>query len=194
MNYILYGSLTSPYVRKLRMVLENLPYELRTLDVYSAQDGKAYNSVNPLNQVPALIHDGKTILDSRIIFSYLNDIHQFESRTIDDENILSIIDGAINAGIALFQCKRSGLNSDDMNVMFYQRHHDRISSALSHLSAYLQHQACNEWNYNSISLYCFLDWAFFRGVISQEKFPFTKAFMEAHSQRPIVIATQIPKS
>jgi glutathione S-transferase len=194
MAYTLIGSFTSPYVRKLRIILENQACEFRNFDIFKPEDAVELNKLNPLNQVPALIADGQTILDSRVIFNYLNSVHQFETRSIDDENILSIIDGAINAGVTLVYARRSGLNTEDQNAMLFQRQHERIKSALLHLKAYTEHKASQQWNFNSISLYCFADWALFREVITLEQYPFLKGFMDAHAQRPSVLSTQIPRA
>lgn len=194
MAYTLIGSLTSPYVRKLRIILEKQEVELRNFDLFKPEDALELNKLNPLNQVPALIHDGQTIIDSRVIFNYLNAIHRFETRSIDDENVLSIIDGAINAGVTLLYARRSKLDTEDKSVIIFQRQHDRIKSAISHLKAYTEHKASQEWNFNSISLYCFVDWAIFREVITLEQYPFLEKFMEAHAQRPSVLSTQIPRN
>ena len=69
----LIGSLTSPYVRKARIVLaeKKLDYVFE-LDNVWAQDSKAA-SVNPLGKVPCLImEDGAVLHDSRVIVEYLD--------------------------------------------------------------------------------------------------------------------------
>src|SRR5690606_8463949 len=64
----LFGSLTSPYVRKTRVVLaeKKLEYEFVLEDVW-AQDSNI-QQFNPLGKVPCLImDDGGALLDSRVI-------------------------------------------------------------------------------------------------------------------------------
>ena len=69
----LIGSLSSPYVRKVRVVLaeKKLDYELVNEDVWSAQTTIA--EANPLGKVPCLLMDGSDALfDSRVIVEYLD--------------------------------------------------------------------------------------------------------------------------
>ena len=54
MNYILYGSKTSPFVRRIRMILETLPYEFKELDIFGA-DKELIKTINPINQIPVLL-------------------------------------------------------------------------------------------------------------------------------------------
>ncbi len=69
----LIGSLTSPYVCKVRIVLaeKKLDYSFVTEDVWSA-DTKISDS-NPLGKVPCLIMEGhESVFDSRVIVVYLD--------------------------------------------------------------------------------------------------------------------------
>jgi glutathione S-transferase len=69
----LIGSLTSPYVCKVRIVLaeKKLDYSFVTEDVWSA-DTKIAES-NPLGKVPCLIMEGhEAVFDSRVIVEYLD--------------------------------------------------------------------------------------------------------------------------
>ncbi len=69
----LIGSATSPYVRKVRIVLaeKKLEWEFVTEDVWSADTRMA--QTNPLGKVPALVMEGgEGIHDSRVIVEYLD--------------------------------------------------------------------------------------------------------------------------
>lgn len=69
----LIGSLTSPYVCKVRIVLaeKKLDYSFVTEDVWSA-DTQISDS-NPLGKVPCLIMEGhEAVFDSRVIVEYLD--------------------------------------------------------------------------------------------------------------------------
>ena len=68
----LIGSLTSPYVRKIRILLadKQLDYEFILDDVWSAQPNVL--QFNPLGQVPAIIlPSGEVLTDSRSIVEYI---------------------------------------------------------------------------------------------------------------------------
>ncbi|MHB8949858.1 MAG: glutathione S-transferase N-terminal domain-containing protein [Rhodoferax sp.] len=69
----LIGSTSSPYVRKVRVVLaeKKLDCEFVTEDVWAAQTSIA--EFNPLGKVPCLIMEGsEAIYDSRVIVEYLD--------------------------------------------------------------------------------------------------------------------------
>ena len=69
----LIGSLTSPYVRKVRIVMaeKKLDYRLELENVWSADT--QIQTYNPLGKVPCLVmEDGGTLFDSRVIVEYLD--------------------------------------------------------------------------------------------------------------------------
>src|SRR6516164_11078386 len=68
----LIGSLTSPYVRKVRVVLaeKKLDYNFVLEDVWNSD---AILSSNPLGKVPVLVMEGgEAVFDSRVIVEYVD--------------------------------------------------------------------------------------------------------------------------
>lgn len=191
MTYTLFGSRTSPFVRRTRILLENTSYEFKEIDIFGT-DKEILKNINPINQIPVLVHGDQKIWDSRIIFNYLNQIHHFQQMSWDDENLLSEIDGAINSAVALTLMRRSGMNLEDP-IMYVTRQKDRIESILDHLSPYIKNEAPLKWNIHSISLYCFLDWATFRGLIDISKRPECLNLLETYAHKQIVKETELPK-
>lgn len=71
----LIGSLTSPYVRKARIVLaeKKIEYDFELDSPWDADSGVA--GINPLGKVPVLVLDDETVLfDSRVIVEYLDNV------------------------------------------------------------------------------------------------------------------------
>jgi glutathione S-transferase len=69
----LVGSLTSPYVRKVRIVMaeKRIEYHFEVEDVWSPET--KIKDTNPLGKVPCLImEDGGAVFDSRVIVEYLD--------------------------------------------------------------------------------------------------------------------------
>ncbi len=69
----LIGSLSSPYVRKVRIVMaeKKLDYEFVAEDVWSAST--RIGASNPLGKVPCLVMEGgEALFDSRVIVEYLD--------------------------------------------------------------------------------------------------------------------------
>ncbi|MBC7939063.1 MAG: glutathione S-transferase N-terminal domain-containing protein [Chitinophagaceae bacterium] len=68
----LIGSLTSPYVRKVRVVMaeKKLDFQLTLEDVWATE---VVMKSNPLGKVPCLVLDGgEAVFDSRVIVEYLD--------------------------------------------------------------------------------------------------------------------------
>jgi glutathione S-transferase len=68
----LIGSLTSPYVRKVRIVMaeKKLDYQFVLEDVWGAD---AISKANPLGKVPCLVLEGgEAVFDSRVIVEYMD--------------------------------------------------------------------------------------------------------------------------
>lgn len=71
----LIGSLTSPYARKVRIVLaeKKIDYEFEVDSPWTAET--QVPSINPLGKVPVLILDDSTVLfDSRVIVEYIDSV------------------------------------------------------------------------------------------------------------------------
>jgi glutathione S-transferase len=71
----LYGSLTSPYVRKARILIreKNLPCEFVMADAWAADS--PIPALNPLGKVPVLALDNNEVLfDSPVIVEYLDSL------------------------------------------------------------------------------------------------------------------------
>lgn len=71
----LLGSLTSPYVRKVRIVLaeKKIEYELVLDSPWVA--GSTVSKYNPLGKIPVLVlDDDSTLYDSRVIVEYLDKV------------------------------------------------------------------------------------------------------------------------
>ena len=82
----LIGSLTSPYVRKVRIVANEKHIDLEfVVDIPWSPDTKV-SEFNPLGKVPVLVlDDGSTLFDSRVIVEYLDTVTPV-SRLIPEGN------------------------------------------------------------------------------------------------------------
>lgn len=192
MNYTLLGSLTSPFVRRIRMVMENIPYDLKELNIFETDDALTLNKYNPVNQLPVLINEEIKILDSRHIFNYLNKIYKLQEFSWEEENQLTIIEGALNSGINLLLMKRSGMKIDEP-YMFINRQKERLDSVLDYLRPYIEGPALKDWNFITMTLYSFLDWGVYRGILNLDLRPECHNFLEHYKNKAIVQQTAIPK-
>jgi glutathione S-transferase len=112
----LIGSLTSPYTRKVRVVMteKRIDCSFEIQDPWSADT--RVPGFNPLGKVPVLLlDDGTPLFDSRVIVEYLDGLTPV-SRLIPDNGRARVMvrrwealaDGVLDAGIAVFyENKRS---------------------------------------------------------------------------------------
>lgn len=195
MNYTLIGSFTSPYVRKIRLLLFSLgTYKFESINYLEKKDGDYLKSINPINQIPILI-DGETkIFDSRVIFGYLSKKHHLKNLSIEEENILSAIDAAMDTSINLFSLRRGGLDLNSENY-YLDRQKERVPQILNWLTPWvktLDPQNKDHWNFLTMSLYSYLYWGEYRDILELSAFPEHKQFLERFKNAPGVQETNPP--
>lgn len=184
----LIGSDTSPYVRRIRLLLAGIPYTYTSLDIY-AKDRATLASETPILKIPVLIDNEQHIYDSRVIARYLQLTHGIgEVLSWEEENRLSIIDATLDSLVMLLLSQRSGLDTH-AEIMIYQLQRERIKSALAVLEQEAKEGNFRLWRYPSICLYTLLDWADFRELINLGHYPALKQFRDTLSDRDEVIAT-----
>lgn len=138
----LIGSPTSPYVRKVRMVMaeKKLDFQLVVEDPWS---GDAVLKANPLGKVPCLVMEGgEAVFDSRVIVEYLDTLspvgklippsgrERIEVRTWE-----ALADGLLDAAIlARLEATWSGRTAAERSQAWIDRQMSRVGSALKSMS------------------------------------------------------------
>ena len=184
----LYGSTTSPYVRRLRVWLEDVPHEFVNIDIYSEEGRATLRSINPALKIPMLVDDWQAVFDSRVIFNYLNHKFEKEVTTIDDENAITIINAASDSFIELLLLSRSGIDTTQ-DTLFFNLQRERIQTTLQVLEDQLKLGVFEYWHFPAICLYCLIDWVMFRRLNDFADYPELQAFHERHQARKSVRAT-----
>lgn len=192
MNYTLIGSLTSPYVRKIRLLLNSLaPYELKSINYLEKNDGDYLKSINPINQIPVLLDGDIKIFDSRVIYNYLAKKHNLSPLSINEENILSAIDAGLDTSINLFSLRRGGLDLNGGNA-YIERQKERVPLILNYLTPWANSQDEKNpahWNFLNMSLYSYLYWGNFREIIDLSAHPDLQNYLERFKNAPGVAET-----
>ncbi|CAM4310809.1 glutathione S-transferase N-terminal domain-containing protein [Bordetella muralis] len=151
----LIGSLTSPYVRKVRVVMaeKKLDYQLELENVWSPDT--QIQTYNPLGKVPCLVmEDGGALFDSRVIVEYLDTLSPV-ARLIPQSGRdraavkcwEAIADGLLDAGILIVRenLRPEALRSAD----WIERQYGKIDAALHAMDESLGEQAhCMGINYS----------------------------------------------
>jgi glutathione S-transferase len=167
----LIASLTSPYARKIRIVLaeKKIDYEL-VLDSPWVE-GNQIASANPLGKIPVLVlDDDSTVFDSRVIAEYLDTVAP-NNRLIPAsgrERIAvkrweALADGVLDAAVAMFlEAKRP---DGERSPSWIERQRGKIDTALAAISHDLGEQAwChgNNLTLADIAVGCSLGYLSFR--------------------------------
>jgi glutathione S-transferase len=185
----LIGSGTSPYVRRLQLLLARAgrDYQFSDLNIYGA-DREELKRQNPALKIPVL-HDGETTLyDSRVIFRYLQHRLGLAALSWEQENQLTLIDAVNDSMVTLLLAQRSGLDVD-ADLLFFNLQRERIDTSLAALEALTGQGAFDDWSYPSICLFCLVDWALFRGLIAPGQYPQLEQWLERAQGGPGIAET-----
>ena len=163
----LVGSKTSPYVRKVRVLLaeKNLPFDFIEESAWNA-DTKV-PLYNPLNKVPALVlDDGESLYDSSVIAEYLDTLPGTRfipgavlerARVRRDE---ALGDGIADAGITIFlERKREAARQDPAWIA---RQRDKVEAGVAALAKRVASKASKPMTLGDIACGCALFWLEFR--------------------------------
>lgn len=200
----LIGSLTSPYVRKVRIVFSEKKIELPlALENVWAQDSQITQS-NPLGKIPCLVlDDGEAIFDSRVIVEYADTLNPV-NRLIPDsgkERALvktweGLADGIIDAAI-LARLEKTWRPEQEQSQAWYDRQIGKVNTALDAISQKLGDNAwcfSNKLSLADISVACALDYLVFRfpDLAWKQKYENLSHFHSKMMSRPAFIETAPP--
>ena len=168
----LIGSVPSPYVRKVRIVMaeKRLDYELVLEDVWSP-DTRIQQS-NPLGKVPCLImEDGGAMFDSRVIVEYLDTLTPVckllppnGRERAEVKCWEALADGVLDAAV-LVRLERTQRPEAQQSPDWIKRQMDKVNSGLKAMSAGLKDTPfCCGTHYTlaDVAVGCALGWISFR--------------------------------
>ena len=200
----LIGSLTSPYVRKVRIVFseKKVDVDLELENVWAA-DTKIAAS-NPLGKVPCLIlEDGEALYDSRVIAEYADGLSPV-SKLIPADNRErasvktweALADGILDAGI-LARLERTWRPANEQSSAWVDRQMSKIQNSLRQMSERLGENGwChgNQMTLADVAVGCALGWLLFRfpDVKWQTQYPNLERLYQKLLQRPSFSETEPP--
>ena len=198
MSYQLFGSYTSPFARKIRLLLMNEPinemkFEFTPINYFEEAGNKLLREKSPFNQLPVLMDGDQAIYESRVMFNYLAQKYKLKALSIAEENILSAIDTCLSSAINLFSLEKGGIDIHSGQNYFIEREKNRIPSLLNYITDWTRQQKPEvNWNYLTMSLYSALVWMEFRKVYNLKEHPEMKLFLARFKNCPSVKETEIP--
>ncbi|RCS56770.1 glutathione S-transferase N-terminal domain-containing protein [Parvibium lacunae] len=168
----LLGSLTSPYARKVRVVLaeKKIDYQLELQDVWAPDT--TIHAANPLGKVPTLImEDGGAVFDSRVIVEYLDSISpvhrlipQNGRERVEVRCWEALADGLLDAAI-LMRLEETQRAPEQRSAAWVERQMHKVTLSLNAMAQGLGEKPwCNGHAYTlaDIAVGCALNWLSFR--------------------------------
>ncbi|MHA4868294.1 glutathione S-transferase family protein [Duganella sp. PWIR1] len=168
----LIGSLASPYVRKVRVVLaeKKLDYQFELENVWAADT--TISQHNPLGKVPSLImEDGTVLIDSRVMTEYLDTLTPVckllppNGRDRADVKCWeALADGMLDAAVSV-RLERTMRPKELQSEEWMARQMRKVDLSLQAMSRQLGEQAyCAGTHYSlaDVAVGCALGWLSFR--------------------------------
>lgn len=169
----LIGSLTSPFVRKVRVVMaeKKLDYQLELEDAWGSDKVSASN---PLGKVPCLVlPGGEAIFDSRVIVEYLDTrspvsrlIPESSRERIEVRAWEALADGVLDAAIlARLEQTWAGRTAEQRSQAWVDRQLDKVQASLVAISKGLGNKPwCGgiHMSLSDIAVGCAVDYLAFR--------------------------------
>jgi glutathione S-transferase len=207
----LIGSLTSPYVRKVRVVMaeKKLDYQFELEDVWGSD---SILKMNPLGKVPCLVMEGQdtitgSVFDSRVIVEYLDTLspvgklippsgrERVEIRTWE-----ALADGVMDAAIAARnESTWGGRSESQRSSAWIDRQMSKVHASLKAMSQGLGEKAwCSGIHFSlaDVCVGCALGYLDFRfpQIDWRSNYPNLAKLAEKLAARPSFADTAPPKS
>lgn len=175
----LYGTVPSPYVRRLRLYMADRQYEFINSNIFG-EDREEIKAKNPTLKIPMLEDPdlpGETLLDSGVIYRYLCDKFSDKPLNIRQQNLLTIIDAVNDSLVNTLLLKRGEFDvSEDRLYFNIQKERQKVS--FDYLEQVASTDLVSDWNYAAISLFVLVEWAKFRDLYNFDDYPNLNAFVE----------------
>lgn len=186
----LYGTTTSPFVRRVRVVAAEVGEPIERIDTATDAGMAQLREVSSIRKVPVAVVDGRTLYDSRVIIDWLTTTRgwggvQPPRDRWHEQNLLNAIDAAMDSVIQLFYLRRDGVAVD--GSPYAQRQFDRADAIFAWLGKQLSPDA---FGLPEISVCCGLDWMDFRKTYPTERASGLAAVRAALRERPSMVETR----
>lgn len=196
----LIGSLTSPYVRKVRVVLaeKKIDYEF-VLESPHIPDSKVPD-YNPLGKIPVLVLDDSTLLfDSRVIVEYIDSVApnnklmpESNRERAEVKRWAAVGDGICDAAALIFMERKRP--AAQQSAEWISRQHDKILRSLDYMSSQLgENSWCmgTHFTLGDVSVGCALGYLAFRfpEIEWSTQYPNLARLFDRMMQRPAFAET-----
>ncbi len=192
----LYGTTTSPFVRRVRVVAAELGEQVERIETSTDAGMASLREVSPIRKVPVAVVDGKLLYDSHVIIEWLTNQRGWGSLAPpsdrwDAYNLINAIDAALDAVIQLFYLRRDGVAVDDSP--YAKRQMERADAIFTWLGTQLAADGrsfTGGFGLPELALISALDWMDFRKTYPTERASGVESVREAWRERPSLVETR----
>ncbi|ADO70768.1 glutathione S-transferase family protein [Stigmatella aurantiaca] len=197
----LYGTITSPFVRRVRIVALELGQPFEFVSTATPEGEAELRSLSPLWKFPTAHFTGngpeRVIWDSRTIVDYLFSLHgtgpfqlPSQEESWHERNVIQALDGALEAAIHLLYFDREGMNLQSSAYLVKQS--QRVGSVLTWAESQLHGASFFEkprLGMAELALLTTLDFMVFRNRYPVAQHPKLVEFQKILSERPSIRQT-----
>lgn len=187
----LYGSVTSPYVRRLRILLANQDYQFEPVNIFG-EDRQELVNINPTLKIPMFedLDDRSvpTLLDSNIIYEYISEKLGMAELSWAQKNDLALINSCNDCLVNMMILTRSKVDVSE-DKLYFNIQRERCVNTFDYFEAKLKDSSF-DWNYVAISLIVLIEWAQFRNLFDFSGYPNLLNFVAESQSRAGVKQTK----
>lgn len=193
-----YGTPTSPYVRRVRVVAHELDLACELVDTASEAGQAELRRRSPIWKIPIAEIAGEVVFDSQNITRVLIQRFGDERRSplAEDDlaswNVVAVIDGALDSLINAFYLARDGVEQAASG--YVRKQHGRAAAALRWLEDHPEGahlQVSERLALPALALGTALAWIRFRSMAPVDDYPRLARAAAALEARPSFAATRI---
>lgn len=191
----LYGTTTSPFVRRVRVVAEEVGEAIERVDTATDVGMAALREVSPIRKVPVAVVDGKLIYDSHVIIEWLVTTRGWGGiappRDVwRDHNLINAIDAALDSAIQLFYLRRDGVTFE--GTPYEKRQLERTDAIFAWLAKQLASDGTfsGDFGLPELALITTLDWMEFRKAYPTERASGVESVRTAFRDRASLVQTR----
>jgi len=192
----LYGTTTSPFVRRVRVVAAEVGEPIELIDTGPDAGQAALREVSPIRKVPVAVVDGKLLYDSHVIIDWLIQTRGWGPLAPPrdrwhEHNLVNAIDAALDAVIQLFYLRRDGVAID--GTPYAKRQLDRTDAIFTWLGTQLAADRASftgGFGLPELALVTTLDWMDFRKTYPTERAAPVESVRAAWCERPSLVDTR----
>lgn len=192
----LYGTTTSPFVRRVRVVADELHEPVEWVNTAPDAGQAALVEISPIRKVPVAVVDGRTIFDSHAIIDYLLTTRGWHDLAPPRDlwrthNLVNAIDAALDSTIQLFYLRRDGVAVDD--TAYARRQLARADAIFRWLDGELaedRRSFGDGFGLAELAVVTTLDWMDFRTAYPTERALRLRDLAAAWRERPSLASTR----